>query len=70
MQKSTTIPISGDKKYKQAIKAVAAAKGMNMCDLVRKAVDAYCGEELKPHVIFFTQDGSENFHSETKVVRS
>lgn len=66
IQKSTTIPIRGDKDFKHAIRAVAAAQGLDMCDLVRKAVDAYCGKDLEPHLAFFAaQNGSKNIHSDS-----
>lgn len=67
-ERSTTIPLRGSSTYKDAVKAVAASRRLDMCDLVRLALDAYCGEQLKQQLTFFAEDGSKNFQLETENV--
>lgn len=49
----TTISLRGNTPYKKALNAVAAARGIKVADLVREALDAKFGDELRPHVVRF-----------------
>jgi hypothetical protein len=66
----TAISFRGDKRYIKALKAVAAAKGINVGELVRSALDATYGDLLKPHIEFFaTQSDHKNGHNDQNNVR-
>lgn len=61
---TTALSVRGGKPYVQAIRALAEKRGTSIGEMVRQALDAQLGAELERFVIFFTQDGTEIFHSE------
>lgn len=56
----TTVSLRGDVPYKKALNAVAAARGVKVADLVREALDATLGDELRPHVVRFVASNGDN----------
>jgi hypothetical protein len=63
---STTVSIQGDKTYRDALSALARKKGKTMAEMVRDAVDARYGGELKPFLIFFAEGVADGKQSEPK----
>lgn len=55
---SVSFPVKADEKYRTAFNALARDKGRFMADLVRDAIDAMYGEEMKPYLSFFETSGS------------
>ena len=45
--KAIPITIRGDRQYVKALAEIAEAKDMWLADLVREAVDKYCGKSIK-----------------------
>ncbi|MCC6976541.1 MAG: hypothetical protein IT322_21230 [Anaerolineae bacterium] len=45
--KAVPITIRGDRQYVKALSEIAESKDMWLADLVREAVDKYCGKLIK-----------------------
>lgn len=54
-QAMTAVSIRAPRSYVQALKALAASRGLTIGDLVKDATDAAYGEALQPHIDFFTE---------------
>jgi len=58
------VSFRGDGAYLDALKALAAAKGTTVGDMVFEAIKAAYDDELKPHLDFFrAKRGQQNDHS-------
>jgi predicted DNA-binding ribbon-helix-helix protein len=65
MRESTNVSIRGGKPLVLALKAVAAARGITVAELVRDAVDKQYGDELRPHLKNFSaKAGTKLFQTE------
>lgn len=53
---STSVSVTGDKLFKDALSALARQKGVTMASMVRIALDKAYGEELHHIVSFFESD--------------
>ena len=51
----TAVSIRAPRAYVQALKALAAGRGVTLGDLVKDATDAAYSEALKPHLDFFAE---------------
>lgn len=58
---STNISVTGDRLYVAAIRALSEKRAVTQAELVRAALDAIYGEELKPLLAFFyASNGTSN----------
>lgn len=62
----TILTCSGDDSYKDAIKLVAAQKGMTIAEMVRAAMDKEYGNDIKQAGVFFASDGSKKKQTDAK----
>lgn len=60
---STAVSLRANRPYVQSLRALAEKKGVTVADLVRDALDAQLGEELKSFVIFFANSGNDDSQS-------
>ncbi len=59
-----TVPLDAGDSYKNAFASLARMKKTTMSKLVREALDAAYGDELKPYLSFFESDVDQNQHLE------
>lgn len=50
---SLAVSLRGTRTYRRALKSVAEDRGVDVADLVREALDAYVGDEIRPYLSFF-----------------
>jgi hypothetical protein len=60
----TTVPVAlrADRKYVQAVRAVAMRRGMDAAGLIRESIDRAYGEEIQGQLIFFAENGQHFDH--------
>jgi hypothetical protein len=69
MGKTTTVSLVADKEYKQALKALASQRGVEVGQLVRDAIDHAFGDELKPYVaLFHANTDGKNYQLKVEVI--
>ncbi len=51
---TTNVSVKGDLNLRKALKAVAAARGITVGELVREAIDSQFGQDIEKHISFFT----------------
>lgn len=62
--KMTAVSIRADEPYHAALKEVARRRKMYVGDVVRMALDAYLGKELRAVAPFFLPNGNTLDHSD------
>lgn len=63
---SVSIPVIGDKKYRNAFSAFARDNNTSMAKLVRKALDQVYGEQLQSYISFVASNGGQNHQTEVQ----
>jgi len=67
-RKSTTIPCYGTREFVTLFGLLARRKQRDMGDLVRQALDAMFGDELKEtERLFFADSGSSIYHNANEI---
>jgi hypothetical protein len=64
-----SVSIAADEIYMKALKAVAAANGITVGELVRRSTDNTYGGELEPHLIFFASSEDKNPQSTPNILK-
>lgn len=62
-RKTLSVSLEADKSYIQALRMLAAKRGVTVGKMVRDAVDSALSEDLKPLGIFFANSGIQINHS-------
>lgn len=65
---SVSIPVIGDKKFRNAFSAYARDNGTNMAKLVREALDEKYGSALEPYLSFVATSGASKHQLEREEV--
>lgn len=55
-----TVPLQANDNYKDALATMARDRKVTMALLVRRALDAMYGDDLKPYISFFESRGDRN----------
>jgi hypothetical protein len=68
---SVSVSCRGDRAYVQALRALAATRGLDMADVVRKALDTTFGGDIKPYLECFVAHNEDKYpHSKEAVHNS